>query len=525
MKKDAIERLQQRQQLRVQRQQNQTVRPLRVVGPSQSPLTDAPVDESRIAALTTFDKPGGIPDTSPEEIRILLEELGEQFDTERLDLMLGKLSHDVLHSVAAPFGVGKVLAAWDKDGGNVTTQHNARQGVYALDDQKFNRRDYTGNGSQYDANRQAFYESEISKDFGVIDRYTGQEYHYYDHERGRRTLDCDHKKSCNEYHQEGGFIQSAETRARFAADPDNFALTSTSANCSKSDKDILAWASEPSSQDPDKTNGEFYHLNQSEIEKARQEGQATADKYAPGTREWGQYYGKALTQSGACEGAKMGAQQAIGFVVVEFFSCTFAEIRDVCRSGRQTDSLWQEITLRLKRIASRLAAKWKDVIASFGGGFLSGFLSNLVTVTVNMFITTGKRAVRMIREGIFSLLKSLKMLFFPPKGLTLQQTAHESMKLLCSGGIVVAGVLLEEAVEKLITGIPFLTPIAPAVTAVIVGSLTATAMALACYLLDQADFFGAIRRDKEAFIHQRLDQKRDNHLEHCEQLLGKMTLL
>ncbi|EHM37433.1 hypothetical protein [Hafnia alvei] len=36
--------------------------------------------------------------------------------------------------------------------------------------------------------------------------------------------------------------------------------------------------------------------------------------------------------------------------------------------------------------------------------------------------------------------------------------------------IVVAGVLLEEAVEKLIAGVPFLTPIASIVTAVLVGS-------------------------------------------------------
>ncbi|WP_423731805.1 hypothetical protein [Hafnia paralvei] len=34
--------------------------------------------------------------------------------------------------------------------------------------------------------------------------------------------------------------------------------------------------------------------------------------------------------------------------------------------------------------------------------------------------------------------------------------------------IVVAGVLLEEAVEKLIAGVPFLTPIASIITAVLV---------------------------------------------------------
>lgn len=526
MKKDAIARFQQRQQLRQQRRSLPTTRTLQLAGKSLPvPPVDIPVDEARIAALTAFDTPGSIPENSTEEIHALLNELGEQFDTKRLDQMLGKLSHDVLHSVAGPFGVGHVLTAWDKEGGNVTTVHNARQGIYAHDSQKFKRGDYTGDGSLYDANRQKFYDAEISEGFSVIDRYTGQEHHYYDYGRGRRTLDCDHKKSCSEYHQDGGFIQSAEKRARFAADPDNFALTYSSANSSKSDKDILVWASEPASQNPAITNAEYYHLNQVEIEKVRHEGQAAADKYAPNKKEWGQYYGKELVKTGACEGIKMGAQQVIGLVAVEFFSCSFAEIRDVCQQGRQKDSLLQEISHRLKRVATKLAARWKDAVADFGGGFLSGFLSNLVTVAVNMFITTGKRAVRMIREGLYSLLKALKMLFFPPKNLDRTQAAHESLKLLSSGGIVVAGVLLEEAVEKLIAGVPFLTPVASAVTAVLVGGLTATAMALACYLLDQADLFGVIRRDKEVFIHQQLNQKLDEHLDSCELLLNKMVLL
>lgn len=526
MKKDAIERFQQRQLLRQQRQSLPKTKKLQLIGKSLSvPPADIPIDEARIAALTAFEKPGSIPENSAEEIHALLNELGEQFDAERLDLMLGKLSHDVLHSVAGPFGVGKVLAAWDKEGGNVTTVHNAGQRIYAQAEQQYNRDDYTGSGSHYSANRDRFYSGQISEDFGVTDRYTNQEYHYYDHNRKRKTLDCDHKKSCSEYHQEGGFIQSSETRAKFASDQDNFALTSTPLNCSKSDKDILDWASEPASQDPTKTNAEFFHLDQTEIEKVHHEGQTTADKYAPTKKEWGQYYGKELVKTGACEGVKMGAQQAIGLVTVEFFSCTFTEIRDVCQQGRQNESLLQEISHRLKRIATKLTAKWKDVAANFGGGFLSGFLSNLVTVAVNMFITTGKRAVRMIREGLFSLLKALKMLLFPPKNLTRTQAAHESLKLLSSGGIVVAGVLLEEAVEKLIAGIPFLTPIASAVTAVLVGGLTATAMALACYLLDQADLFGVIRRDKEAFVHQQLNQKLDEHLDSCELLLNKMVLL
>lgn len=527
MKKDAITRFQQRQLLRQQRQSLPKKRTLQLVGkPLPVPLNDIPIDEARIAALLTFGKPGDIPENSAEEINTLLNELGEQFDAERLDQMLGKLSHDVLHSVAGPFGVGKILAAWDKEGGNVTTIHNAGQGIYAQQEDQYDRKTYThtanSNGEKFAGGGKKsigskFTRSQLDDNQYLQDAYTGE------YVKGD-TTSPDHIVSNSEFHKRGGFMHSDTQKADFATDERNLAATQRNINQSQRDHDKIEWM-DKQQNGREVSNKEHFGIDEKRIREKHKQGQQAAKEHLPDLKEKANYYTQHAFNTGYKEGVKMGAQQAIGLVAVEFFSCTFAEIRDVCQQGRQNESLLQEIANRLKRVATKLAAKWKDVVADFGGGFLSGFLSNLVTVAVNMFITTGKRAVRMIREGLFSLLKALKMLFFPPKNLTRAQAAHESLKLLSSGGIVVAGVLLEEAVEKLIAGVPFLTPIASIVTAVLVGSLTATAMALACYLLDQADLFGAIRRDKEAFIHQRLNQKQDEHLDSCEQLLNKMVLL
>ena len=129
-------------------------------------------------------------------------------------------------------------------------------------------------------------------------------------------------------------------------------------------------------------------------------------------------------------------------------------------------------------------SRYGRVFRVFGDGFISGFTSNAVTVLINTFVTTGKRVVRLIREGILSLLKALKMLVLPPEGLTFSEAAHESMKLLAAGGIVVGGVALEESVELLIKSVPVLIPYASVLTAVFVGALTALCMTFVCYLID-----------------------------------------
>ena len=61
------------------------------------------------------------------------------------------------------------------------------------------------------------------------------------------------------------------------------------------------------------------------------------------------------------------------------------------------------------------------------------------------------------------------------------------------GGIVVGGVLLEEAISTYLKAVPFVAPFADLATAVIVGTSTAIMSTLAVYLADKADLFGVNR--------------------------------
>lgn len=49
----------------------------------------------------------------------------------RFEQMIQECKQSIIQSIVVPFGLGKILAAYDKVGGNVDTIHNARKGIYA----------------------------------------------------------------------------------------------------------------------------------------------------------------------------------------------------------------------------------------------------------------------------------------------------------------------------------------------------------------------------------------------------------
>jgi len=463
-------------------------------------------------------------DADPEKVKVLLAELKEAFNKDKLDQLFDETKQGVIFSIAAPFGLGKVLSAYDKSGGNVTTIHNANSGVYAGEGDKYNRKEYTdtknSDGKQFSGSGKNsvgsnFTRAKMDDNQIVQDAYTGK---YQEAE----TTSPDHVESLSGYHKNGGFMQNSERKAGFATDEDNLALTDRSINQSMRDFDKEPWM-EKETIDGEK-NKDRFDINEKKLNKKIEKGRKTSEEHLPTNQEKSQYYIKSSAITGLNEGAKMGAQQAFGVLMVEFFSSSFTEIRYAFNEGLEGESLYKDIKIRLTRIGEALASKWKDVIQGFSGGFISGFISNLITTIINMFITTGKRLVRMIREGVFSILKALKLMVSPPENMSYREVMHEAMKLIAVGGVVIAGVALEEIIEKFILTIPFLVPIASMVTAVIVGSLTAIAMALVAYLIDKMDILGVIKIEQTKYILSSLDGDIQETLKRCETISEDMDV-
>lgn len=473
-------------------------------------LLSAEADAARLSSLgylsaLTLDTT----DTSAEADR-LIQDLEQGFEAARLEAMLQKCQRDVIGAIAVPLGLGKLIAVHDKVGGNITTIHNAGQNIYAREEDEYIRKDYThssnSKGQQFAGGGKKSVGSTFTQ--GQLD---GQ--HLTDGYTGERITASDsspdHVIANSAFHKGGGFMLSKTEKADFSTDTDNLVSTSRSINQSMRDHDKPEWADRKSAGRA-VTNEEHFNIDRERFDAVVAKGEKTAENHAPTLGEKAQFYTKNAAVTGMNEGMKMGAQQAFGLLMIEIFSAAFDEIKDLYKNGSDSDSMMDELATRLKRAGARVASKWENLIEGFTGGFISGFVSNAVTMLINMFVTTGKRVVRMIREGVFSLLKALKVMIFPPENLTFDQAAHEALKLLAVGGVVIGAVALEEMVEKLLMGVTPLIPFAPVLTAVLVGGITALCMTFVCYLIDKMDLLGVIKAERTKNVIAGLDIEIDN---------------
>ena len=378
----------------------------------------------------------------------------------------------------APFGLGHILAAYDREGGHVDTVHNVRQGIYATDRESQayrNREDYDSTRVHSDRRyRQVNKEtSDQQKSVaGVEDGYTDRPL--------KRNSDkhLDHIKSAKETHDDPARVLAELDTKDLANIRENLTPTDGAINLSKSDKPMDKFIEDlprkrEANREKIKTLESKNALTPDESEKLRKlkKKQESLDAFdadkaraadmlarSEQTRKINKEYytspkfAKRTLAAGAREGYRMGLQQAVGLVVIEFIAASFDETKRTIATVRDGKRVIPAVTEALRRVRDRLLNKWKEVFSAFGSGFLSGFLSSLLTTLINAIKTTSARVVRLIREGVFSLVKALKVALFPEKGVSFAESFHAATKLLFSGGIVIGGIALEEVVQETILG-------------------------------------------------------------------------
>lgn len=502
------------------------------------PFVSKPVDQGKVDYLLSFnvdkEKMAVIRyeteteyslDANSNEVETLLNELKGEFAREKLNIVFDKIKKDIVSSIAGPFGIGKLLSAYDKVGGNVDTIHNVRSGVYATKKEEAayeNRPVYDSHSVHSDPKYIA-----VNREHATQQKTTGINDSYSDSViSARDNRNLDHVISAKEIHDDPGRVLAGIKTEDLANISENLASTTESINKSKgakSSEEFAAYLETTATDRKEKIKilkekadltikeeqelKKLIELDGVNIKKLKEEDEKAREA---SNNEVNTYYvsSKFITNAvvtGVAEGAKMGFQQSFGILLVEFFSASFAEIKDIFNGGFIGEQLYSNIKSRLKRVSLRILDRWKDLFDSCYTGFISGFFSNLVTTIINAFITTSKRLVRMIREGFFSLLKALKYIVLPPQNMTYREALHEAVKLIAAGGVVIVGVVLEEAIEKIIMSVPFLVPFSPMITAAVVGALTAIAMALITYLIDKMDLLGVVSIERNKNVLKILD--------------------
>lgn len=432
--------------------------------------------------------------------------------SDRLNARLDESKLVLLRAVAVPFGLGHLVAAYDRVGGDVHTVHNVRSGVWASDEkeQDFKSRDYSEvkdachqTKNYIDANRKASRQLDAGE---LRDGYTGET---LDQKGG---YDLDHIISAKGVHDDAGVFLSGRRVADVSTRPENLTPTSQSINRSKkamSPQQFAAWlvATEQArilKITELESRSDLTLKEQQNLKKLQQQLKVDAEKLKQKEadareaidEEANSWYRSAefaheMIKSSGTNAAKAGLMAFFGEFLVEFIAAAYDEIRDLFVNGRRDDSIWNDLEARLTHISRRVAARRAEAFKALGGGSLGGLVAALVQALVNTVKTTSKRAARMLREGGQALVRSITTLAFPSDGVSTRESLFAMTHLVAGTTIVLGGIALEEVIEDAIKTLAApLAFIAEPTAAVVAGVLAGMSAVLHAAFLDMWDPYG-----------------------------------
>lgn len=404
-------------------------------------------------------------------IRLSRSDLREQ----RTQELLEKCQQEILQQIIGPFGLTPAMFE-DKIGGNVTTQHNANQGIFSKEIEEFDReKDYSYKKAKDEIMLDAISKGTLNSQ-SFKDSYTGEETNTKRVRKDGKLVmnaELDHTIPLKKSHVEGGWMLDKKRRNELASEKDNLNYTSFKINRSKSAKDAEIFLSEENGFDP--------NIIKPIIERA-EEG---IEKHMPSTKERVTYHGKELATNGGKEAIKQGLRQAMGVLLHEFANHSFIEVKRLIRTPVNQENFLDELVESLQKVAERVIAKLRNALEALISGGVQGFISNLLTFLINNFVTTAAKVVTMIREGMNSLWNVIKLLLNPPEQMSSADIARQATKIIVSSLTVALGLVMEESVKTFILTIPFLIPIAEVLATGLTAILTGLLTALMVYGIDR----------------------------------------
>ena len=410
------------------------------------------------------------------QVDALLAEIQGKLENRHIDGILDSAMQMVLQNIGDKFGVGGVV-----------TREFA-------DTVKYRRKDY-------DTSKAKKSMAEV-RSGSAIDAYTGKQMEH---------PEADHIVSLKNFHETEGWWLTLEQKRQFAADQGNLAAADRSTNRSKRSerpRDFRRQNHESRRPGQERVDGRRL----SSLEKRAQA--AVADHQST---PWDK--ARFVSLEGASSGVRMGLQQALGVVLHELTVALFQEAKDIYHQGWRAsdDSFWEILKRRAGRILRRVKDRWKHVISAFGEGLISGFLALVVEVILKALKGIARRAGRLIRDAILSLMKAIRLLLFPPENMSFSEAAHEATKILSGSVIICIGLSAEQAAEELLR--PMMGPFAGVVASVLLGILTGLMAAFVAYGLDKLDVFGAQERTIREGVFEELAARRGAALEEMDEVL------
>lgn len=420
------------------------------------------------------------------------------------DTLISEYERVIVSSLITSFGLDFIVK--DQHGGDVDTIHNVRKvGV----DNKMHYKDSTNeeaynNRGEYDcgayhsdtrfAEKKAAARQEYNeKGTRVKDAYTGQDLEYTKASAvpKERRVELDHVVECKAIHDDRGRVLSGLSGVDLANQDDNLAWTNKSLNAS-----MGAWARgvndkyrrEHGCDAPmEMVDMEAYIIAHPNLDD--QTVQNMREQYGKSRKAYEQristaYYSssafmKATAKASAKVGFKMGLRQAVGLIFSEIWFAVKVEIN---RAKGTSQSFLTSIGNAIKRGYENAKTRYKDIWNQFISGTISGLFSSLTTTICNIFFTTAKNIVRIIRQSWASLIEATKILFFNPDCLPVGEKFRAASKIIATGASVVVGSIVGDMIQK--TGVGAIPVIGEIITVFSSSLVTGIMSCSLLYILD-----------------------------------------
>lgn len=425
-------------------------------------------------------------------------------DNQQMESFWSVLKNQLTTETVQRFGIEKVLNALEgtgglsdyKDGGNVSTIHNAKNGVFvdSEHERRFNaaydRKNYEGRG---DRKLSAQRKKMFTENEEIYDAYT----HKKLNKDGRTHID--HITSAKEIHEMDAarLYMTDDERNDMATADSNMAAIDGRMNQSKGEKSMEEWLKK---EKDGQTNAERYDVDEAEAMRLRRRSQlGIKGKVVLAA-------GREVSMASFSSGIAQAKKQVIGLLMHYGTSIFLEEVQSYAANWKNYSRIAERITALEAmggRIKDRLIEKVKDikniikeVFASAKEGFISGIVGTIVTALINMVATTVKSVGKILQDSVTTLIGAFKMWTKNPNNLDKATLAKETIKMISLGVSASVGVIAEEGIKTFLAS-TVLAPVAGPIG--IIGGILVTGVSSAVLIYVMDNFGKIIKKFKDAW--------------------------
>lgn len=377
-----------------------------------------------------------------------------------LDSMLQQYERVLLESIITSFGLDFIVK--DQHGGDVDTILNVRkigsdpemkyknienQTAYE-NRERYDYDVYHDKNPSYQATKRDTKKQFQASGEPIVDAYTGGKLYFYSKGaakgNGDKQASIDHVLTAHTIHNDPGRVLSGLNGEDLANSKENLVFTNASLNSSmgatKENEDVVEIPDYISKHPelPEETKNRMM-CEYNRAKKAYEAKLAHAYYLSP-------KFKKDLAYAAGNVGLQMGIRQVLGFVFAEMWFSVKEEFQKFNERDVTLKDYLEAVAHGIQTGLEGFKEKYPELASKFLSGAVAGALSSLTTTLCNIFFTTAKNTVRIIRQSYASLVEAMKVLFINPDDYEFGDRMRAVIKVLSVGASVTVGVLVSDAV-------------------------------------------------------------------------------